>query len=139
MTLLNRLGNSKNPYQTSTKKVLCVCSAGLLRSPTAANVLWQVYGYNTRACGCSSEYALVPVDLVLLEWADEVVFMQREHMEKVLTDYPDWNKDSKTEMTVLDIPDTFSWGDGNLKAMIKERYAEAGDNVIGSDNISSSD
>ncbi len=36
----NRWGNIDNPYQGSAKKVLCVCSAGMLRSPTAANVLY---------------------------------------------------------------------------------------------------
>ena len=47
----NRLGNSRNIYQGKDKRVLCVCSAGLLRSPTAANVLHKEFGYNTRACG----------------------------------------------------------------------------------------
>jgi predicted protein tyrosine phosphatase len=32
--LMNRLGNCKNYHQGKFKRVLCVCSAGLLRSPT---------------------------------------------------------------------------------------------------------
>lgn len=31
MSLMNRLGNADNPYQDRYKRVLCVCSAGLLR------------------------------------------------------------------------------------------------------------
>lgn len=45
----NQLANVGNRFQTKTKKVLCVCSAGLLRSPTLANVLNLKYGFNTRA------------------------------------------------------------------------------------------
>ena len=44
-----------NPYQGTDKKLLFVCSAGLLRSATAAN-LFAKKGYNTRGCG-SAEYA----------------------------------------------------------------------------------
>ena len=41
MSKMNRLANTQNKYQGKYKKVLCVCSAGLLRSPTAALVLSQ--------------------------------------------------------------------------------------------------
>jgi len=63
MSLRNRIHNSSNPYQGKFKRVLCVCSAGLLRSPTTAFVLSQEpYNYNTRAAGIVDDYALVPVD-----------------------------------------------------------------------------
>lgn len=77
--LMNRIANSTNQFQGSYKRVLCVCSAGLLRSPTTALVLSQPpYNYNTRAAGLTKEFALVPVDPVLLHWADEVVCMNSE-------------------------------------------------------------
>ena len=66
----NALWNCKNPYQGRDKRVLCVCSAGLLRSPTIAKVL-VMNGYNTRSCGCR-DYALIQIDNVLIEWADIV-------------------------------------------------------------------
>ena len=72
--LMNRLANSSNRWQGKYKRVLCICSAGLLRSPTAAFVLSQEpYNYNTRAAGLTKEFALIPVDEVLLNWAQEVV------------------------------------------------------------------
>ena len=41
-----------NPYQGDYHKVLCVCSAGCLRSPTAAVVLAQEpFNFNTRSAG----------------------------------------------------------------------------------------
>jgi predicted protein tyrosine phosphatase len=70
----NRLGNCGNRFQGGRNRVLCVCSAGMLRSPTIAWVLSnEPYGFNTRAAGISDEYALIPVDEVLLSWADEIV------------------------------------------------------------------
>ncbi len=61
----NRLHNMRNPHQGSNKKVLCVCSAGLLRSPTLAWILSnEPFNFNTRAVGTSSEYALIVLDEV---------------------------------------------------------------------------
>ena len=72
----NRMWNCKNPYQGKYKKVLCVCSAGLLRSPTVAWVLSnEPFSFNTRAVGIDEGHALIPIDPVLIEWADEIVCM----------------------------------------------------------------
>ena len=79
----NRLYNCKNPYQGDAKKVLCVCSAGLLRSPTAAVVLNREYGYNTRACGTEVGHALIPLDETLMHWADEIVVMDRDQIGSI--------------------------------------------------------
>jgi predicted protein tyrosine phosphatase len=86
----NRLYNCKNPYQGNYKKVLTVCSAGLLRSPTIAWVLSQdPWNYNTRSCGVH-DYALIMLDDVLLTWADEIVvvddekaYMVKEHLDRL--------------------------------------------------------
>jgi predicted protein tyrosine phosphatase len=67
----NQLANAKNPHQGKAVKALCVCSAGLLRSPSIAKYLTEK-GYNTRACGTSQEYALIPLSPALLTWADEI-------------------------------------------------------------------
>ena len=80
---MNRLFNCSNPYQGKAKKVLCVCSAELLRSPTAAVILQQEYGYNTRAVGVEDSFALIPIDDVLIEWADEIVCADIDHVDVV--------------------------------------------------------
>ena len=54
---MNALHNVTNPYQGSEKRVLCLCSAGLLRSARLAQILQQDYNYNTRNAGVS-DYAL---------------------------------------------------------------------------------
>lgn len=117
---LNRLANTGNAYQGSAKRVLCVCSAGLLRSPTAANVLHINWGFNTRSAGISKEYALIPVDEALLTWADEVVVMSHEQGKYLLDEFPDYI----SEYVCLDIPDMFEWGSEKLVSMITKRYGE---------------
>src|SRR3954468_475093 len=100
---LNRLANITNKYQGSTKKVLCVCSAGLLRSPTAAVVLSSdPYNFNTRCCGVGIDYALIPYDDALHAWADEIVTMEAKHSMGMPADKPIIN---------LDIPDLYAYRD----------------------------
>lgn len=113
MTTLNRLANCKNRFQGERKKVLCVCAAGLLRSPTAAFVLSNPpFDYNTRSAGLDEEFALIPVDDVLLEWADLIVCMTSEQASELR---------ERTEKTVvcLNIPDKYSFRDPELEDLIK--------------------
>ena len=117
--LMNRLANCANKYQGRYKRVLCVCSAGLLRSPTAAWVLSnEPYNYNTRAAGLTKEFALVPVDEVLLAWADEVVTMSAEQAEEIRSLLGDEEK----PIVVLGIPDNFRYRDETLVSLIRESY-----------------
>lgn len=114
--MLNRLANVGNPYQGKFKRVLCVCSAGLLRSPTTALVLSQeLYNHNTRAAGLNKEYALIPVDAALIEWADEIVCMEAGQADKLatLTDKP---------ILCLGVDDEFRYRDPVLMETIRNRY-----------------
>ena len=115
------MGNAKNEYQTDVKKVLCICSAGLLRSPTTAVVLSQEpYNYNTRAAGIVEEYALVPVDEVLIHWADEIVCVE-PRIETLLRDEFDVND---KHIVTLDLPDMFEYRNPVLIELIKEQYGD---------------
>lgn len=123
--LMNRIANAHNMYQRKEhhKRVLCVCSAGLLRSPTAAFVLSsEPYRFNTRAAGITPEFALVPVDDVLLEWADEIVCMSFEQAEELKSRV---NPLTNKKIVCLDIPDQFAYRDPKLIEMIRSRYDEA--------------
>ena len=117
MSFMNRMGNAKNEYQTDIKKVLCICSAGLLRSPTMAVVLSQEpYNYNTRAAGIVEEYALVPVDEVLLHWADEIVCAEQWMVDELLP-----NHENKRILS-LNLPDVFEYRDPRLIQLISNSY-----------------
>lgn len=72
----NRRGVINNSYQGHSKRVLCVCSAGVLRSPTLAVILaGEPFNFNTRAVGANPEYALIPLDPGLVMWAEEIIVM----------------------------------------------------------------
>jgi len=116
----NQIGNLGNVYQTKNKKVLAVCSAGMLRSPTVANVLHGDYGYNTRSCG-ATDFALIPLSEALLLWADEVVVVSSEVL---LYFSEDAYKLVENKLIVLNLPDRFSWNDSELVEKIKEQYGE---------------
>lgn len=118
---MNALANSKNRFQGEYKRVLCVCSAGLLRSPTAALVFSQEpYNYNTRSVGLTEEFALVPFDEALAFWADEIVCMEQEQKRKLQELLGEWGYE--TPVICLDIQDNFSYRDPKLVELIKERY-----------------
>jgi predicted protein tyrosine phosphatase len=125
---LNRLANVKNPYQGNTKKVLCVCSAGLLRSPTAAVVLSAPpFNYNTRAVGMSADYALIPIDLAHVKWADEIVYMDPEYKDTLITmvDRVAMGMDPGPKLYCLEIEDSYPYRDPRLMHEIRVRYANA--------------
>ena len=116
----NRIHNSKNPYQTNIKKVLCLCSAGLLRGPTAANVLHRTYGYNTRSAGVTDAFALILADDVLYNWADEIVTVE----DSVARHIPEAFLD---KVTVLNVPDMFTYMAPELQEIILKQYKEVDD------------
>ena len=116
----NRMYNCKNPNQGDSKKVLCVCSAGLLRSPTCAIVLHREFGYNTRAVGIDVDHALIPIDRVLCTWADEIVCMtanQKLYIEKFIK--------SDTKIICLEIEDNFEYMNPQLQELILKNYKES--------------
>ena len=125
MTEMNRLANAKNPFQGDAKKVLCICSAGLLRSPTAAVVLNKTYGFNTRAVGCSDEYALIPVEITHLYWADEVVCVSNRVFEDMNAQFGEDPIYVGSDITVLSVPDRYKYMDPELQKIILRQYAEA--------------
>lgn len=114
---MNALHNATNPHQGPYERILCVCSAGLLRSPTLAGELYK-RGYNTRAAGVH-DYALVQVDEVLLRWADTVIFVQPS-----LVDYVQLPEDVRIE--VMNIPEAYAYRDETLVGIINKMLDELG-------------
>lgn len=117
----NKMHNLRNPYQGKAKKVLCVCSAGLLRSPTTANILHKDYGYNTRSCGVNSEYALIEMDEALLNWADEIVSVSAGITHHIPENF-------LHKVISLDIPDMYEYMGDDLQKIIRAQYKWALEN-----------
>lgn len=123
MSTYNRLHNVNNPNQGPAKRVLCVCSAGLLRSPTLAWILSnKPFNFNTRSAGAAEGYALILVDEVLLRWADVVVFADEDHKRMVSYQYKDLIDNMETH--VLNIPDAYPFKDPKLVTIAKRKLKE---------------
>ena len=119
----NRMTNAHNPYQGKMKKVLCVCSAGLLRSPTIAWVLSNPpFNFNTRV---AKGYALIHADIYLIEWADEIVCAEKEHADyiKEILKHIDITNQKKP-VHVMDLPDNFKTRDPKLVKIVEKKAAE---------------
>lgn len=111
-----------NPYQGKDTKVLFVCSAGILRSATAARL--YAGKYNTRACGSHTDIALIPITPRLMAWADEIVFVNQENFDTT-ENYLGKIEDAVLEKCViLNIPDQHAHMETGLIKEFKEQYAD---------------
>lgn len=123
-TLSNQIRNCRdgaaaNPFQGKDKKVLFVCSMGILRSATAA----RIYGrkYNTRAAGTYPD-ALVPISPLLVQWADEVVFVSQYNYKDAIRDKEIVAELEGVPIKILDIPDKFNHMDPELVDAFEQQY-----------------
>jgi len=112
-----RDGVVKNPFQGNDKKIVFVCSMGILRSATGARL--YASKYNTRTAGTWPD-ALVPLTPLLIAWADELVFVNKSNYEHVLKCVPDLN--DLTKVKVLNIPDTYEHMHPELIKAFEEQY-----------------
>lgn len=108
-----------NVYQGTDKRVLFVCSAGILRSATGARI--YANKYNTRCAG-SESYALIPVTGNLLIWADEIVFVNAENYTTVTKNF---DLDTfKAKIKVLNIEDSHEHMAPELIQQFKTQYED---------------
>lgn len=113
-----------NEFQGVASRYLFVCSAGLLRSPTAAAVATSL-GYNARSCG-SAHYALVPLSVNLIEWANRIFFVNEENYLAALDTFvgmPEYEEMLLNKSTCWDIEDIYNYGDYGLKQQVVELLA----------------
>jgi len=116
-----RGGVLDNPYQGEHKKVLFVCSAGILRSATAARI--YAGKYNTRSCG-TYDIALIQISSNLVLWADEIVFVNQENynMFKGMIDDDELFDRLSAKIKVLNIPDKYPHMHPELIKAFEEQY-----------------
>ncbi len=127
-TKTEELFANKCPYsnasQGTAQRLLFVCSAGLLRSPTAASV-GSSMGYNTRSCGSNTTLALIPISQNLILWADFIFFMNNSNEDQVLRYLA--SHDLNLHDVVMskgicwDIEDIYNYGDDSLVWTIQKK------------------
>lgn len=114
-----------NPYQEHGRRVLFVCSAGMLRSPTAAKVAIGM-GYNARSCGSHPEYALIPLSANLIAWAESIFFVNEENFERACQTFyssRDMLSMLQDKSEVWDIEDEYRYDDPKLVQIITKLLA----------------
>ncbi len=102
--------------------VLFVCTFGLQRSPTAANVFWKLaqergVAVNVKHAGISS-IAPHGVDRELIQWADKIYVM--ENLQKDFITGLDKTAEKKIE--VLHITDNYLRDDSRLVAILRKKF-----------------
>ena len=110
-----------NPYQGKTRRILFVCSAGLLRSATAATVGSQL-GFNTRNCG-SEAYALIPISANLIYWAQSIYFVNSYNFMSAKITFEDDENILillNEKSVVWDIEDEYDYMDPKLVRIITD-------------------
>lgn len=116
-----RYGAVHNPYQGKDKKVLFVCSMGILRSATGS----RIYGhkYNTRSAGSHPEALTVLTNLQLM-WADEIVFVNKENYDQASETFDLGMYDAKIK--ILHIPDNYEHMHPEIIKAYNEQYEPVG-------------
>ncbi len=98
------------------EKLLFICSRNQWRSPTAEALFRGSEDYQARSAGTQPS-ARVRVSASLLEWADWIFVMEKQHKEKLRQQFPElaYNK----QIIVLDIPDEYGFMDEELVKMLR--------------------
>ena len=126
----NQLGVVNNAYQGKHKKVLTVCSAGCLRSPTAAHILSsEPWNFNTRCAGTSEEYAIIPVTEALVIWADVILCMDSDHVRfvndiqhKLAEEASEMFEYNYKQVINLEIEDEYNYRNPTLIQIMQDKF-----------------
>lgn len=98
-------------------KLLFVCSANMMRSPTGEAVFSRYEGIEAASAGINMD-AETPVSADLVEWADVVVVMEQHHARFLQERFGYLLR--RKRIAVLGIPDRYDYMDPELVRILKE-------------------
>ena len=99
-------------------KVLFICTANKLRSPTAESVFSAWEGIEAISAGTSPD-APLPLSKELVASADVIFAMETHHRERVRKKYKQRPTDSR--IITLHIPDEYERDDPDLIALLEDK------------------
>lgn len=102
-------------------RLLFICSRNQLRSPTAEAVLNIVDGVEAISAGTNND-AETPVSGDLIEWADIIYVMERQHHKKVTQKFNAQLKGK--DLHVLGIADNYRYMEPALVTIIKCKFPQ---------------
>ncbi|HEX8655095.1 MAG TPA: phosphotyrosine protein phosphatase [Allosphingosinicella sp.] len=100
------------------RRLLFVCSQNRLRSPTAEALCQGIEGIEAISAGTNND-AEQPLTGDLIEWADVVIAMEREHRNRINRKFRAQLKGKP--IIVLGIPDEYDYMQAELVALLKVR------------------
>jgi predicted protein tyrosine phosphatase len=100
------------------RRLLFVCSQNRLRSPTAEAVCTGIESVEAISAGTNND-AEQPLTGDLIEWADVVIVMEREHHNRINRKFREQLKG--TPLVVLGIPDDYDYMQPELVTLLKAR------------------
>jgi predicted protein tyrosine phosphatase len=103
-----------------TLKLLFVCTANIDRSPTGENIFKSQPGFEAKSAGTLENYATVPLSRELIDWADVIFCMERQHRSCVLK----ISRKAAKKTVVLDIQDQYYWNQPELVSLIKDKVSK---------------
>ncbi|HXF41737.1 MAG TPA: phosphotyrosine protein phosphatase [Blastocatellia bacterium] len=103
---------------TTTLKVLFVCEANRLRSPTAETIFSGYPGVEAKSAGLAKQ-ATVPVSAELLDWADLIFVMEKRHRNIIHSRFKEIYL--RKRIICLYIPDEFEFMDPELISVLEEK------------------
>jgi predicted protein tyrosine phosphatase len=103
---------------TKPVNVLFVCSQNKLRSPTAEQVFSTWEGLEVMSAGTNND-ACTPLDHELVQWADVVMVMEREHRSKLQRKYR--SALGGKRVICLEIPDDYEFMQPSLIRLLEAK------------------
>lgn len=111
-------GFSTRSWQKVTVRVLFVCSQNKLRSPTAEQVFAEWPGVECSSAG-TNRGAETPLTAELVEWADVIYAMEKQHQRKLQERFRVQLKGKR--VVCLGIPDNYSFMQPALVALLRAK------------------
>lgn len=102
------------------KSIVFVCSQNRLRSPTAEQVFAEHPGLEVSSAGTNHD-AENPLTAELVQWADMIVVMERQHRTKLQQRFRAALRGQR--IVCLDIPDDYAFMEPDLVELLKTRMA----------------
>ena len=100
------------------KRYLFVCSQNRLRSPTAEQIFAARDDVEVSSAGTNHD-ADNPLGAELVEWADVIVVMEKQHRSKIQKRFQSALKSKR--IVVLGIPDEYEFMDGALVKLLEAK------------------
>jgi len=102
-------------------KILFVCTANKMRSKTAEVLFKSDERFIVKSAGVA-EFAEVPLNLILLTWADYIVVMEEMHRQWIKKYYPTFYSQGKDRVFSLHIPDIYDYMDPQLIPLLRAKF-----------------